>query len=190
MTKALLSSLLAGLFAATLATTLWAQNAEKVAGLSDRTVRILASFAWANIPDEVSKPDGTKIKVKGVGVDKFMLSLEDTKRIIRIAERSAQAQICGLDKLSQANLGKLMEQEESSKRWTDHQLSWIFWLHRSVVKLRVFDRDGAIAKIKKLGLDPEDKKKALKESKRFRKPECSNKKREEVRRQIDEFVSF
>ena len=157
-------------------------------GLSDRTVRILASYAWTNIPDEVSKPDGTRVPVKGVGIDKFLLSMEDTKRVVGIADRTAQAKICGLKELSNANEVTLMQQEERSKRWTDNQMAWIFWLHRTVVRLRAFDSDRAIAEIKKLKLDPKAEKKAIADAKRFKKPTCSDEKRDEVRKQIDEFV--
>jgi hypothetical protein len=165
------------------------QNAKNKGGLSDRTVRILASYAWAHIPDEVSKPDGTRIPVRGVDIDKFMLSLEDTRRIVMVAERSAQAKICGMNDMERANHDKMMKVEQDSKRWSNEQLAWIHWLHEITVKVRVFDPATASKRVDELGLDDKDKKKALDDAKRFKKPTCNDEKRKEVRRVIEEFVS-
>jgi len=165
------------------------QKAGGKGGLSDRTVRVLASYAWAHIPDEVSKPDGTRIVVRGVDIDKFMLSLEDTRRIVMVAERSAQAKICGMNDMERANHDKMMKVEQESKRWSNEQLAWIHWLHEITVKVRVFDPSTASKRVNEMQLDPKAEKKVLEDVKRFKKPTCNDKKRKDVRRDIEEFVS-
>ena len=162
--------------------------APKQGGLSDRTVRVLASYAWAHIPDEVSKPDGTRIKVVGVAIDKFMLSMEDHRRIVRIAERSAQAKICGMNDLERANHARMMKLEEESKRWSNEQLAWIHWLHEITVKVRVFDPKDASKRVKDMGLEGEAAKKAIRDAKRYKTPACSGDKRQQVQKEISEFV--
>ena len=198
--KQALGCVLAALLVVVAAPSAWSQKAAKEVvvnkqssngkgGLSDRTVRVLASYAWAHIPDEVSKPDGTRIVVRGVDIDKFMLSLEDTRRVVLVAERSAQAKICGMNDMERANHDKMMKIEEESKRWSNEQLAWIHWLHEITVKVRVFDPTVATKRAKGLDLDPEAEKKVIEDVKRFKKPTCTDLKRKEVQRQIEEFVS-
>ncbi len=163
--------------------------AEKRDGPSNHSVEFLASYAWANIPDEVSKPDGTRIKVRGVPIDKFMLSMEDTRRIVVIAERSAQARICGLTDLERVNHDKMMKNEEASKRWSNEQLAWIHWLHDVIVKVRAFDPETASKRAKDMKLDKEAEKKTLTQVKKLKKPSCSEKRRQQVKQEIEEFVN-
>ena len=162
--------------------------AQKTGGLSDRTVRKLATIAWANIPDEVSKPDGTRIRVRGVSVDKFLLSMEDHRRVVRIAERSAQARICGMKDLELANHAKMMKLEEDSKRWSNEQLAWIHWLHTVTVKYSAFDPSTAESRVKDLGLEGEERKAALEKMKKVKKRTCSDQMRQRVQQEIEEYV--
>ena len=162
--------------------------AQKKGGISDRTVRKLATIAWAHIPDEVAKPDGTRIKVRGVPVDKFLLSMEDHRRVVRIAERSAQARICGMRDLETANHAKMMQLEEQSKRWSNEQLAWIHWLHTVTVKYSAFDPTTAEERVKDLGLEGEQKKAALEKMKKVKKRTCSDQMRARVQQEIKEYV--
>ena len=97
--------------------------------LSDRSVNVMSSLAFSILPDETTGPDGKPIKVNKSNPNKFLIPVEDARRIIRVATRSAYAEACGLIDLERANYETLMKSEEARKTWTQEQLLFIRALH-------------------------------------------------------------
>src|SRR5262249_61570170 len=75
----------------------------KSGGLSDSAVRVLMTYALSIIPDDYPGPDGKPIKVQKDDPNKFVIPVEDARRIIRAATRSAYAEVCDLKDLERAN---------------------------------------------------------------------------------------
>ncbi|HWM30780.1 MAG TPA: hypothetical protein VNO69_03640 [Methyloceanibacter sp.] len=98
-------------------------------GLSDSAVRVLMTYAFSIIPGEVRAPDGQQIKVDKSNPNKFLIPIDDARRVIRAATRSAYAEICQLPDLKQSNYQTLMRGEEARKVWTQDQILMIEALH-------------------------------------------------------------
>jgi hypothetical protein len=98
-------------------------------GISDSAVRVLMTYAVSIIPDEVRGPDGKPVKVNKSDVNKFFIPTEDARRVIRVATRSAYAEVCQLLDLQQANYQTFMKGEEARKVWSHDQLLLINALH-------------------------------------------------------------
>jgi hypothetical protein len=97
--------------------------------LSDSAVRVLMTYAFSIIPDEIDGPDGKKIKVDRASPNAFMIPVEDARKVIRVATRSAYAEVCGLPELERANYLTLVKGEEDRKIWSDNQMIFIKALH-------------------------------------------------------------
>jgi hypothetical protein len=102
-------------------------------GLSDNAVRVLMTYAFSIIPDEAPGPDGKAAKVDKTDPKKFLIPTEDARRVIRVATRSAYAEVCELKDLERANYLTLMKGEEAKKVWTREQLLAINALHMFAV---------------------------------------------------------
>ena len=98
-------------------------------GLSDSAARVLMTYAFSIIPGEVRTPAGQKIKVDKSNPNKFLIPIDDARRVIRVATRSAYAEICQLPDLKQSNYQTLMRGEEARKVWTQDQILMIEALH-------------------------------------------------------------
>lgn len=105
------------------------ESSESAKGLSDSAVRVMATFAWSIIPDEVPGPDGKPIKVDKSEPKKFFIPIEDARQVIKVATRSAYAEACNLQDLERANYEKLMRGEEARQVWSRDQLMFINALH-------------------------------------------------------------
>jgi hypothetical protein len=97
--------------------------------LSDSAVRVMTTFAWSILPEEYKGPDGKTIKLDKSDPNKFLIPVDDARRIIRVATRSAYAEVCQLPELERANYQTLMKGEEARKVWTQDQLVFINTLH-------------------------------------------------------------
>ncbi len=97
--------------------------------LSDRSVNVMSSLAFSIMPQEYPGPDGKPIKVNKANPNKFLIPIDDARRIIRVATRSAYAEACELPELERANFEALMKNEEARKTWTREQLLFIRALH-------------------------------------------------------------
>ncbi len=97
--------------------------------LSDRSVNVMSSLAFSIMPEEYPGADGKPLKVNKSNPNKFLVPVEDARRIIRVATRSAYAEACGLLELERANFEALMKNEEARKTWTREQLLFIRALH-------------------------------------------------------------
>ena len=189
MHKALWRSLAAALFVALLAPLGIAQEAKKKGGPSDRAVRVLVSYTWQTMPEEIQKPDGSMVTVKGQDVDKFMIPMEDARRVVLIANRTADAQLCDLPQHQVANHRTLMKKETESKRWSDEQLAFIHMLHLVTVGTRTADRieasDGGVAQGDASEAEKQEMKEIVKRQQRY---DCTDERRERVKQQIESFV--
>ena len=189
MHKALWRSLAVVLIMGLLAPHGVAQEAQTKGGPSDRAVRVLVSYTWQTMPKEIQKPDGSMVTVDGQDVDKFMIPMEDARRVVMIANRTADAQLCDLPRHQVANHRTLMKKETASKRWSDEQLAFIHMLHLVTVGTRTADRiearEGGVAQG-----DASDAEKAEMEEivKRRQRYDCEDEKRERVRLEIESFV--
>lgn len=105
------------------------QAQEQSNGLSDSAVRVLMTYSFSLIPNEIPGPDGKPAKVDKSDPNKFLIPGDDARRVIRAATRSAYAQVCNLPELAQANYKTLMNAEKAKKTWSDQQILMIEALH-------------------------------------------------------------
>jgi hypothetical protein len=104
-----------------------AQGASK--GLSDSAVRVMSTFALSILPDQVPAPDGKNmIKLDKSDPNKYLIPLDDARRVIRVATRSAYAEVCQLPDLEKANFAALVRSERTHG-WTQEQMMFIHALH-------------------------------------------------------------
>jgi hypothetical protein len=106
-----------------------APEAEQKGGLSDSAVRVLMTYALSIIPDTYPGPDGKPVKVTKDDPNKFVIPVDDARRIVRAATRSAYAEVCELHDLERANYQTLMKGEEAKKIWSQDQMLLINALH-------------------------------------------------------------
>ena len=106
-----------------------APEAEQKGGLSDSAVRVLMTYALSIIPDTYPGSDGKPVKVNKDDPNKFVIPVDDARRIVRAATRSAYAEVCNLQDLARANYQTLMRGEEAKKTWSQDQILLINALH-------------------------------------------------------------
>src|SRR5262245_48188026 len=103
------------------------QSAPK--GLSDSAVRVISTFALSIVPDEVpAGPGGQMVKLDKSDPNKYLIPVEDARQIIRVATRSAYAEVCQLPELEKANFDALIRSEKL-RGWTAQQMMFIHALH-------------------------------------------------------------
>jgi hypothetical protein len=105
-----------------------APESEQKGGLSDSAVRVLMTYALSIIPDTYDGPDGKPVKVNKSDPNLFVIPVNDARRIIHAATRSAYAEVCDLKDLEEANFVTLMKGEEARK-WSKNQMLLISALH-------------------------------------------------------------
>jgi len=105
------------------------EGEQKSGGLSDSAVRVLMTYALSIIPDAYPGPDGKPIKVQKGDPNKFVIPVDDARRIIRAATRSAYAEVCDLKDLERANFQTMMKGEAARKVWSKDQMLMISALH-------------------------------------------------------------
>ena len=108
-----------------------AQDAKEKKSPSDRTVRVIMGWAFAAVPDKVKTKDGKEITLDRSDSSKFMIPVDDARRIIRVAMRSTNAKLCGLEELEVKNFRKMMKKEKALGKWSANQLRFIKMLHIS-----------------------------------------------------------
>ena len=97
--------------------------------LSDKSVNLMSTLAFSIMPEQYAGPDGKPVKVDKSDPNKYLIPVDDARRIIRVATRSAYAEACELDDLERANFEALMKNEEARNTWTREQLRFIRALH-------------------------------------------------------------
>ena len=104
-----------------------AQGAPK--GLSDSAVRVMSTFALSIVPDQVpAGPGGQMVKLDKSDPNKYLIPLDDARQIIRVATRSAYAEVCQLPEFEKANLDAMIWGEKL-RGWTAEQMMFIHALH-------------------------------------------------------------
>jgi hypothetical protein len=103
-------------------------ESEQKGGLSDSAVRVLMTYAMSIIPDSYEGPDGKPVKIDKTDPGKFVIPVDDARRVVRAATRSAYAEVCDLKDLARANFETLMKGEEARK-WSKDQMLLISALH-------------------------------------------------------------
>ncbi len=97
-------------------------------GLSESSVRVMVTYAFSLIPEQIQGPDGQSVTVDKSDPNKYVLPSDDARRVIRAATRSAYAEVCGLPELGEANYKTMLAQEQS-KDWSREQILMIEALH-------------------------------------------------------------
>ncbi len=98
-------------------------------GLSDSSVRVMSMWAWSIMPEEAPDAGGKTIKVDKSKSDLYIVPVEDARRVIRVAMRSAYADACDLRELGLANYKTLIRGEQARKVWSSEQLMFFNFLH-------------------------------------------------------------
>jgi hypothetical protein len=98
-------------------------------GLSDSRVRVMSTFALSILPNEIPDSSGAMIKLDKSDPNKYLIPIEDARRVIRVATRSAYAEACGLPELEKANYDTMMRSEQARKVWNTDQMMFIKSLH-------------------------------------------------------------
>ena len=98
-------------------------------GMSDSRVRVMSTYALSILPDEVQDKSGTKIKLDKSDPNIYLIPLDDARRIIRVATRSAYAEACGLYDLEKANFQAMYLAEQARRVWSKEQMMFIQALH-------------------------------------------------------------
>lgn len=103
------------------------QGASK--GLSDSAVRVMSTFALSIVPDQVpAGPGGQMVKLDKSDPNKYLIPIDDARQIIRVATRSAYAEVCQLPELEKANFDAMIRSEKL-RGWTAQQMMFIHALH-------------------------------------------------------------
>jgi hypothetical protein len=97
--------------------------------LSDSAVRVMTTFALSILPDEVPTKSGEMVKLDKSDPSKYLIPLDDARRVIRVATRSAYAEVCGLLDFEKANYETLMRTEQARQTWSADQMMFIRALH-------------------------------------------------------------
>jgi hypothetical protein len=97
-------------------------------GLSDSAVRVMSTFALSVLPDKVPDANGEMVKLDKSDPNKYLVPIEDARRVIRVATRSAYAEVCGLLELEKDNF-QAMIRTERMRAWTAEQMMFMHALH-------------------------------------------------------------
>lgn len=106
-----------------------AQEAGKKPAIKDKTVKVLMKFAFSLMPEVYTGPDGKKIAINKKKPDEVMIPVDDARRIILVADRSAKAQNCDLKVMQTLNHNAMVKYEQVFKNWTKKQKLFINQLH-------------------------------------------------------------
>jgi hypothetical protein len=97
--------------------------------LSVKSVKLITGFALTTIPSEIKQADGSVLKIDTKNLEKILVPLEDSRRIIMVARNSAHAQMCDMPELQAENYLALMRTEQAKKKWSKEQMLFINRLH-------------------------------------------------------------
>jgi hypothetical protein len=145
---------------------------------NDRTVRVIMSWAFAALPEKFKFADGQEIKIDRGDPKKFYIPVDDARRVIRVAMRSSNADLCGLTKLQVGNFRKMMSDEKALGKWSRNQIIFIKQLH---IATGLVVTGGFVA-----GKDAESKSDGAND--RRNKYNCSDKERSRIRDSIETYI--
>jgi hypothetical protein len=98
-------------------------------GLSDSAVRVMSTYALSVLPDEYPSQSGEMIKVDKSDPNKYLIPTEDARQIIKVATRSAYAEVCNLPQMEKANFDTMIQSEQARNVWSHEQMMFIHALH-------------------------------------------------------------
>ena len=160
-----------------LASPVMAQDAKKKKKPSDRTVRVIMGWAFAAIPETV-KRGGKEVKLDRANPKDFYIPVDDARRVIRVSIRSANADLCGLNKMEVRNFLKLMSSEKALKKWTPNQITFIKQLHIATGLVMTGSS--------RVGDDPDKKDDGADDARN--KYKCSAEERERIRAAVEAYI--
>ena len=97
--------------------------------MSDSRVRVMSTYALSILPDEVQDKSGNKVKLNKSDPNIYLIPIDDARRIIRVATRSAYAEACQLYDLEKANFQAMYLSEQARNVWSKEQMMFIQALH-------------------------------------------------------------
>jgi hypothetical protein len=164
-------------------------------GLSDSAVRVMSTFALSIVPDQVPVgPAGQMIKLDKSDPNKYLIPLDDARQIIRVATRSAYAEVCQLPELEKANFDALIRGEKL-RGWTAQQMMFIHALHTFAtsyfagnVKITESDDTGQSGSLAKEGAAAANAAKGAATTITTKKLECAPGQKEKVTAAINTYV--
>jgi hypothetical protein len=98
-------------------------------GLSDSAVRVMSTYALSVLPDEYPAASGEMIKLDKSDPNTYLIPADDARRVIKVATRSAYAEVCNLPQLEKANFDTMIQSEQARNVWSREQLMFIHALH-------------------------------------------------------------
>jgi hypothetical protein len=149
--------------------------------LSDRSVGVLMSYAWAMMPAKFTTPTGKTIEIDKTKRTEIVVGMDTAREAIRVARLSAYAQICDLPEEQRQNYVTLMRREEDKGKWTEQQMLYINQLHLFTVmtltgKIKLVEKDGDKEVVVKQPNEAENK------------TTCTDTERQKIKEQIAAYV--
>src|SRR5690349_5084604 len=84
----------------------------------DSAVRVMSTFALSILPDEIPNDKGQMVKLDKSNPSLYLIPIDDARHVIRVATRSAYAEVCNLPDLEKQNYNTLMRTEQLKNVWT------------------------------------------------------------------------
>ena len=106
-----------------------ATTSESKGGLSDSAVRVMSTYALSVLPDEYPTPSGEMAKLDKSDPNKYLIPTDDARRVIKVATRSAYAEVCNLPQMEKANFDTMIQSEQARNVWSHEQMMFIHALH-------------------------------------------------------------
>ena len=160
-----------------------AQDAEKKPEIKDKTVKTLMRFAFGLMPEVYTGPDGKKITINKKNPDEVIIPIDDARRIILVADRSAKAQNCDLKVMQTLNHNAMVKYEQVFKNWTEKQKLFINQLQLFTVLYMTGN-----VKFNQKEKTKEEIAADVKNSELKNTYKCSNEERKKVAASVDEYL--
>ncbi|XSG82811.1 MAG: hypothetical protein ACPW61_03260 [Methyloligella sp. ZOD6] len=157
--------------------------------LSDSAVRVMTSYAWSIMPDEMEGPSGGTIQLDKSDPAKFLIPVDDARGVIRAAMRSAYAEICELPELGQKNFRTMMDEQRERGIWSLEQMQFINTLHMFAVSyftgdMKITEQEGDGAPAEGAASKATEGEEAFNPT----RPTCTPEKKEAVTEAINEYL--
>ena len=145
--------------------------------LSAKAVKYLMSLTWAIMPDKIKDKSGKEVPIDKNKREVAEVPLDDARRVIMGARRTAHAQICKLPKLQKSNYRTILKLELDSKKWTRKQMVYLNQLHLFTVMWLTGN----------VSISADDGKKDKKKDKK-KKQKCTLEQKARVKAQIEKYL--
>jgi len=107
----------------------FAQEKQDKKQIKDKTVQTLMKYALSLMPEVYTGPDGKKIAIEKNKPNEVLIPIDDSRRIIIVGVRSANAQNCDLKIMQTLNHNAMIKYEKVFKTWSLKQKLFINQLH-------------------------------------------------------------